>query len=219
MTQHRHARARDLADLIGSAYDIIGNSLDGGAYGPGGYPCGQFGLAFGADPSTDPAAAAAMAAAPAPGQPVWHPGLRCWVPATPNPTLAASLIAAKKSFLAAPRAYNKARINVLGFPKYCLKSCETITLVTQPQCIAKVDRIVIPSTIAGQLRVLDFKVGKWSLFANGESIPALMFSELATDIEVNPDTADTSMNVSITLQNISKASIPLEIGAIVKCLE
>mgnify|MGYP003338344350 CR=1 FL=1 len=39
----------------------------------------------------------------------------------------------------------RARLELLGFPRYCLGAGCTVVLVTQPQVIAKVSRIVIPS--------------------------------------------------------------------------
>jgi hypothetical protein len=231
-------------DIIG-AYDIIGNrgAFDG-AYG---YPA--LPLAFGLDefgqPSGDPSgagAAAAAAAAAAMAQGPCGPGpyppggpYGPWGPygsggpfgpclpgalTNPNANAVAALVAAKHSLGVAGRCLGKARIELLGFPRTTIAAGATVTITTQPQVLAKIFRIVIPSDIAFQLLVHEFRVGKWNLFANGDPVPAAMLDELASDIgELNPDTAQVNSQVSITVENTSNAEVDFRAGCFVKAIE
>lgn len=177
---------------------------DGSMVAPPGFPGGGFPGAFGP----------------------WGGGFGPWGyggyggPVVPNGNAVASLVAAKNSLLVQPRLPARARNEFLGFPRVCLGPCETATIVTQPQVLAKIFKIVIPSDIAFQLLIHDIKVGKWSMMANGEPIPAAMLSELVDwNTDLNPDTAQVSTNISVTVQNISNAEVDFRMGALVKAIE
>jgi hypothetical protein len=132
----------------------------------------------------------------------------------------ASLVAAKNSLGVVGRCPAKARIEMLGFPRTTIAAGATVTVTTQPQVLSKIFRIVIPSDIAFQLLVHEFKVGKWNLFANGDPCPAAMLDELASDIgELNPDTAQVNSQVSITVENTSNADVDFRAGCFVKAIE
>jgi hypothetical protein len=226
-------------DIIGGwGYDIIGR---GGAFdGAHGYPAMP--LAFGLDefgqpgagPMLDPAAAAAAAAAAqgcgpgggggygyGPGGPFgFGPCGPQGAMTNPNANAIAALVAAKHSLGVAGRCVGKARIELLGFPPTTVATGATVTITTQPQVLAKIFRIVIPSDIAFSFMVHEFRVGKWNLFANGDPVPAAMLDELASDIgELNPDTAQVNSQVSITVENTSNADIVFRCGCFVKAIE
>jgi hypothetical protein len=224
------------------AYDIIGQGWAGGAPGlPGAYGgglplIGPFGVAIGQDPGAAAAAALAdhpgvatmgpspnaaivnMGLGPAQvgltpmGVPVAHPG---WCPPpgfVPPPPL-------RESFLIEPRCPSRARRELLGFDRVCIGPCETVTLTTSPQVLCKPYRLVIPSSIAFQLVILDIVFAKWRLFANGGAFPAAAFIETQDDADFNPDTVQPGCNVSITLQNISNEKLEFTGGFWAKCVE
>jgi hypothetical protein len=229
-------------DIIG-AYDIIGarGAFDG-AYGYPALPV-AFGLtndmpldgSGGGSAMMDPNAAAAAAAAAAQGgacgpTPWGYPygppgplGFPCGPfggLSNPNVNAVAALVAAKHSLGIQARCPTKARIELLGFPRTPIPPGATLTITTQPQVLAKIYRIVIPSDIAFQLLVHEFRVGKWNLFANGDPVPAAMLDELASDIgELNPDTAPVNSQVSITVENTSNAEVDFRAGMFVKAIE
>jgi len=192
-------------DIIG-AYDIIGARGDFS-----GYPQ----LAFGAEggdcgcqPGCPPGYGGGMMVPLGQGAP----------PA--DPAAVAALVASKQALGLASTYPRKARVELLGFPPTNVPNGATLTITTQPQVLCKIFRIVIPSDIAFQFMVHEFKVGKWNLFANGEPVPAAMLDELASDIgELNPDTAQVNAQISITVENISNAPTIFRAGCFVKAIE
>jgi hypothetical protein len=182
----------------------------GGGYGPGGYGPGGYGGGYGPGGFGGPYGNGFGPFGPC------TPGMMT----NPNGNAVAALVAAKHSLGVAGRCLGKARIELLGFPRTTIAAGATVTINTQPQVLAKIYRIVIPSDIAFQLLIHEFRVGKWNLFANGDPVPAAMLDELASDIgELNPDTAQVNSQVSITVENTSNAEVDFRAGCFVKAIE
>lgn len=141
------------------------------------------------------------------------------VPGAGDPSLTASLIAAKNGFMLAPKCPTMAAKEFLGFPRTTIVAGDTVTITTQPEVMCKVLRLVIPSDIAFQLLVHDFKIGKWSHLANSEPFPAAMIDEQATDVLLDGMTAQANTNIILEVENTSNADLVFKAGCIVVALE
>lgn len=159
------------------------------------------------------------------GGDVYVPGMNAgcnqnaFVPGNGDPNLTAALIAARNGFMLAPKCPTMAAKEFLGFPETDIESGATVTIITQPEVTCKVLRLVIPSSIAFQLLVVDFKIGKWSHLANSEPFPAAMVDEQATDVLLDGMTAQANTNVLLTVKNTSNATVSFTAGCIVVALE
>jgi len=89
----------------------------------------------------------------------------------------------------------------LGFPTTNVPAGVSVVCSTQPQISLRVRRVVIPGRIAPYLLVTEVKVGKNSLFACANPVPAETFALVGPDLF--DDVADVSSYVSIYLTNIS----------------
>jgi len=84
---------------------------------------------------------------------------------------------------------------------------DTVSVTSQPQLPFRVERLVVPSDIAGSFSLADFIVGKNSQFANEAAVPARVFDEQAEGVLLRGDTAQTSQNIVLKVTNISGAAI------------
>ncbi len=98
----------------------------------------------------------------------------------------------------------KAREYPLGFA-----SADTIAagassrITTRPQVPFRLDRLVVPSDIAGLFTIDDVKVGKNSQFAAEGAVPARVFQENSVGVCLKGDTAQISMDITLNVTNIS----------------
>jgi len=103
---------------------------------------------------------------------------------------------------------NKARRYPLGIDAGGIVAPnDTVTINSQPQLPFRIERLVVPSDIAGSFVIEDFIVGKTSQFANEAAVPARIFDERAEGVWLRGDTAQTSQNVVLKVTNTSGAGV------------
>lgn len=83
---------------------------------------------------------------------------------------------------------------------------DSATIVSRPQIIFRGERLVVPSDLAGDFTIDDFKVGKDSQFVSEGPIPARALQENAWGVYFQLDTAQISQNLVISVTNISGAA-------------
>ncbi len=175
------------------------------------------------------AEAAAMAAAPA--GPMGHhghhhggghfpvyglPGVPGMWGADPRAAFIRQLMA-KQASLVVDRPMNRSRELPLGFPISTLgggtpEAPSGALAVTQPQTLYRGRRLFVIPSAAGVCVVQDLKVGKDSQLDNSEPVPAEMFAPLSFGGDMNIDTAQVSMIVSLFLGNIGTPEISVTAG-------
>jgi hypothetical protein len=108
--------------------------------------------------------------------------------------------------LAVDKGYTKARRFPFGLQADGVTPAGAPGNVTRrPQTPIKVQRLVIPSTIAPAFVITDVKVGKDSQLVGSDPIPAITFAENAVAVELTGDTANVGHDVTIAFANISGA--------------
>lgn len=118
--------------------------------------------------------------------------------------------------LVRPRCPTRIRTEYLGFPRTCIRKCETVTIECDVQVLTKIIRLVIPSDVAFGLLVHDIRIGKECL-VNCSAVPAAMFLEDATDAEnLMTETIQPGTTVSITMENTTQHDICVSIGAVAR---
>jgi hypothetical protein len=183
---------------------------------------GDYAGASWADVVGDPAAAMA------PPSPMGHPhhghhfpvyglpGLPGVWGADPRAAFVRQLMA-KNAALVVDRPMNRSRELPLGFPISTLGSGSPAApsgalAVTQPQTLYRGRRLFVIPSAAGVCVVQDLKVGKDSQLDNSEPVPAEMFAPLSFGGDMNIDTAQVSMIVSLFLGNIGTPEISVTAG-------
>jgi hypothetical protein len=81
----------------------------------------------------------------------------------------------------------------------------TLNLVAQPQVVFKPEKLVLDDESAENFQVADVKVGRNSQFLSAAPLPGTLF-KAATTPWMKMDTAQVSMNVTVTLTNTSGVS-------------
>jgi len=105
------------------------------------------------------------------------------------------------------RAPTKSREYPLGFVSTtAVAAGASARITTRPQVPFRIDRLVVPSDIAGLFTIDDVKVGKNSQFAAEGSVPARIFQENGVGVCLKGDTAQISMDVTLSVTNISGAA-------------
>jgi hypothetical protein len=103
------------------------------------------------------------------------------------------------------RAPEHARRFPLGFnsdPTNQIVFNDTRDVKSSPQVTFRAERLIIPSDIAAFFTVVDVKIGNRSQLVAAGEIPATVFSEVGVDANLRCDTAQISMEVTITVRNI-----------------
>lgn len=113
---------------------------------------------------------------------------------------------ARGSLLVREETAKAPRQSALGFGVTNVLTGATQVISVQAQEVFKLERLSIPSDIAGLFDIIDLKVGTKPQFAGVNSMPARAFVETAVGANLKGDTAQISQNVSITVQNISGAA-------------
>lgn len=104
------------------------------------------------------------------------------------------------------RGATKAREYPLGFASTTpVIAGGSQRITTRPQVPFRVDRLVVPSDIAGLFVIDDVKVGKNSQFAAEGAVPARVFQENGVGVTLKGDTAQVSMDVTLSVSNVSGA--------------
>lgn len=129
-------------------------------------------------------------------------------PAAPSPMQMA--LAERRALAGAildKRGPTKAREYPLGFASAAAVAAgASARITTRPQVPFRIDRLVVPSDIAGLFTIDDVKVGKNSQFAAEGAVPARIFQENGVGVTLKGDTAQVSMDVTISVTNISGAA-------------
>lgn len=144
------------------------------------------------------------------GTPGWIPGENCdWYPSRPLQVQQVEPAARLRA-----RCFTQDYVELLGFPKTCVRPCETVQIQTSSPVLFQIRRLHIPDHIAYQLLIHSFKIGKWELIANGQPVPATMFVAQACNlINLKPQTLNPAIPVTITVENISGADVTFVGGA------
>jgi hypothetical protein len=87
-------------------------------------------------------------------------------------------------------------------------SGHTFDLIAQPQAVFQPEKLVLDDVSADHFQVKDVKVGKNSQFLSSAPIPGALF-KAATSPQMQMDTVQVSMFVTVTLTNTSGQSRPV----------
>lgn len=141
------------------------------------------------------------------------------IPAGDDPQLAQRIRARNAVLVNRDVAY-KLREYPLGFDSGVAVGAGLVaTITSQPQIPFRVERLVVPSDIAGSFVLEDFIVGKNPQLANSTPVPARVFDERAVGVRLSGDTAQVSQNVTIRCQNISGAGVRFRAAVIGSALD
>lgn len=123
-------------------------------------------------------------------------------------------IEGRNALLVRDQGYTKARDFPLGFLSgppplgTPVAGFTTVDIINQPQRPFRVERLVIPSDIAGFFQVNNVSVGADSQFvAVSVPVPGRTWQEDSIGTALKGDTAQISMQVTINVTNISPAAI------------
>jgi hypothetical protein len=99
----------------------------------------------------------------------------------------------------------KSREYILGFDSTSVPGATSANITKRPQVIFRPERVIIPSSVGVDFQVLDIKVGKNSQFSASGEVPAVVFAETAFGVRLKMDTAQVSMDVTISVRNTNAA--------------
>jgi hypothetical protein len=99
----------------------------------------------------------------------------------------------------------KAREYILGFDQTAVPGSTSANITKRPQVIFRPERVVIPAAVGVDFQVADIKVGKNSQFSASGEVPAVVFSESSFGVRLKMDTAQVSMDVTISVRNTNAA--------------
>lgn len=97
--------------------------------------------------------------------------------------------------------YSVRRRFPIGFVVTTVNATLSATITSLPQDLFRGERLVIPSDIAFDFGISDFKVGNESQFVAGGEIPAAMFTEVAIDTDVHFKTAVVGNQLVLVVRN------------------
>lgn len=124
-----------------------------------------------------------------------------------NADMVATQLAARHAAMVVPRQVTKAREYPIGFPTTSVTAGSAQTITTNPQVPFRARRLIVPSDIAGSFLINDLKVGKNSMFATSNPVPARAFTEVGVGVDLNLDTAQISQLIAINVTNTSGADL------------
>lgn len=123
----------------------------------------------------------------------------------------ARAVAARRAMggaLVQQRGAVKAREAVLGFDSGAnIAANANQRIPAQPQVVFRVDRLVVPSDIAGSFTIDDLIVGKNSQFAAAAPVPARIFQENGVGVTLRGDTAQVSQIITLSVTNQSGGAL------------
>jgi len=99
----------------------------------------------------------------------------------------------------------KSREYILGFDSTAVPGSTSANITKRPQVIFRPERVVIPSAVGVDFQVVDIKVGKNSQFSASGEVPAVVFAETSFGVRLKMDTAQVSMDVTISVRNTNAA--------------
>lgn len=102
------------------------------------------------------------------------------------------------------RRQQRRRRQILGLSStVAIPAGGSLIVQAQPQRDFRVERIIIPSSIASAFQIDDAKVGQNSQFIAAGSLPGETFTEVAIDAYVHFDTANLGNLIFLSVTNIS----------------
>lgn len=97
----------------------------------------------------------------------------------------------------------KSREYIIGFGVTAVSASGTATIPQRPQVLFRPERIIIPSNIALDFMLADVKVGKNSQFTASGEVPAVVFAESSFGVRLKMDTCQISMDIILSVRNLS----------------
>lgn len=134
--------------------------------------------------------------------------------------LAMKAAAGKK--LVQTRGPTKSRQYVLGYASASLAAAGTETITRRPQVPFKGRRLVVADTAVGgpdAFTITDIRVGKNSQLVTTDAIPAAAFSSSSFGVDLDLDTCQVTMDLSIAVSNISAAAATFRAAMIGDAIE
>lgn len=108
-----------------------------------------------------------------------------------------------------PTKYETLRHIVIGLTATAPVGAGSLANITaQPQVPFQPTKLIVPSSQAPNFLLVDLKIGNQSQFAAGGAVPALAFSETATNVLMKLDMASVAQTIQLTVQNTSGATAP-----------
>jgi len=102
-------------------------------------------------------------------------------------------------------APTKAREYILGFDSTAVPGSTSANITKRPQVIFRPERVVVPSAVGVDFQIVDIKIGKNSQFTASGEVPAVVFAETSFGVRLKMDTAQVSMDVTISVRNTNAA--------------
>jgi hypothetical protein len=94
----------------------------------------------------------------------------------------------------------------LGFPTTTVTTLATSNLVSAPQTYFRPDRLFIASSVGANFTVAAVLVGNKEQFVNANPCPSAMFSELAVNADVEYDTCEPAVSITVGCTNTDTVS-------------
>jgi len=94
-------------------------------------------------------------------------------------------------------------VRPIGFNQIGIAAGVTATVTTQPQEVFKGYRLVVPETIAPFFTIDNILVGNKSQFPAATPLPAEGFIPQAADVDLDLETVNPAINLSLVVTNIS----------------
>ena len=105
------------------------------------------------------------------------------------------------------RRPREVRDEMLGFDSVTdIPPGETRPVIARPQVIFRGERLVVPSSIAGDFVIEDIRVGNRPMFAASGGNSALVFSEGSTHVRLQMTTAAPGIDIVLLASNVSGAA-------------
>lgn len=90
----------------------------------------------------------------------------------------------------------------LGFDSVTtFASGSSATVTSQPQTVFRCERLIVPTSIAPSVLIVDVKIGNRSQLNNSTNLPGAVFAENAVGVSLRWDTAQISQVIAITATN------------------
>lgn len=132
----------------------------------------------------------------------------------PNKGKVARRILANRAVLLKQGKPDHRRRFPLGFVPTSIAAASTVNVPAEPQNLFRSERLVIPSDIAFDFGVVDYKVGNESQLVSGGEVPAALFTEVSIDTDIHFKTAEVGNQIQIQVRNKTAGAIEFVAGVI-----
>lgn len=123
-------------------------------------------------------------------------------------------VLARDAKMVVRRTPDRERRYPIGFVPTSVAAGATTSIPAAPQNLFRVERLVVPSSIAADFGISDIKVGNQSQLVQNIEVPAELFSEVAIDTNVSFDSANIGNQISLDARNKTAAAVVFSAGAI-----